>query len=121
LSVGSRKGIIEFMRLIKESLSKKEISQIKKESRGYLKITADLKNNLMVIGPELHADGEKLLLAKGGKSENIWGGGINLLTGAIDTIAVLNLRPNLENESMEILNSKTREDFINLVKRVFNL
>ena len=59
-------------------LSKTEIENIKKEFGNYVKITADLENKKIIVGCELHADGEKILLEKGGKQDNIWGGGLNL-------------------------------------------
>lgn len=40
----------------------------------------------MIVGPSLHSDGEKVLLAKGSVEDNIWGGGINLSDKIIDTI-----------------------------------
>ena len=64
-------------------------------------------------------DGEKILLDQGSLQDNIWGGGINLTTGEIDATAVLNLRPKLENLSLEILNPKTRQKLVNIVKKLF--
>jgi hypothetical protein len=109
------------MKYIDKPLNPKMIQQLKDKYGEYIKLTVDLKNKFLVAGPELHADGEKVLLEKGGKSKNIWGGGIDLDNFEIDTTAVLNLRPNLDNESMEILDSQRRNKFINIVKRIFQI
>lgn len=109
------------MRLISKSLSKQEIAALKKKYGDYLKLTIDLGQRLLVVGCELHADGEEILLEKGSLSTEIWGGGINLKTKTIDTIAVLNLRPNLGNPSMEILDFERRKKFIKIVKKIFVL
>lgn len=87
----------------------------------YVKIVVDIKNNLMTVGGEWHADGEKVLLENGADKDNIWGGGIDLDTKNIETIALINLRPNLGNNSQEILDKYTREKFINIVKERFKL
>lgn len=100
-------------------LTEEEIETIKKEFGSYVKITADLGSNRVVVGPILHADGEKILLEKGGSQDNIWGGGIDLNDKIIDTMAVLNLRPRLKNDSMEILDGEKRNKFIELVKNIF--
>ncbi|KKS90899.1 MAG: hypothetical protein UV66_C0001G0256 [Candidatus Woesebacteria bacterium GW2011_GWA1_43_12] len=100
-------------------LSKTEIENIKKEFGNYVKITADLENKKIIVGCELHADGEKILLEKGGKQDNIWGGGLNLEDKIIDTTAVLNIRSRLGNDSMEILDSTRREKFVSIVKEYF--
>lgn len=109
------------MKYIDNPLNKNDINQLKDKYEQYIKLTVDLENRTLVAGSELHADGEKILMKKGGESKNIWGGGIDLNNLKIDTTAVLNLRPSLENESMEILDSKRREKFINIVKNLFGI
>jgi len=107
------------MKIIETSLNKEEIKNLQSEFGGYFKITADVENGIIVAGCELHADGEKILLEKGSKQENIWGGGLDLLNKEVDTTAVLNYRPNLSNTSMEILDPQTRNKFIAVVKNIF--
>ena len=107
------------MKFISKPLSKQEISVLKKKYGDYLKLTVDLSQELLVAGCELHADGEEILLEKGSLSAEIWGGGISLKMKTIDTLAVLNLRPNLDNTSMEILDSERRKKFIKIVKKTF--
>lgn len=108
------------MIIVDKILTKFELEQIKNEFGNYSKITADIKNKWLIVGCELHADGEKLLLEKGSLSDNIWGGGINLRDKIIDTTAVLNLRPRLSNDSMEILDPQKHGEFINCVKEYFS-
>jgi len=50
----------------------------------------------------------------------IWGGGIDLETGAIDTFAIINIRPQDNNPSQEILDENIRKEFTSLVKKYFN-
>ena len=107
------------MRLIKQPLAKKELVNLKDEYGEYLKLTVDLENEILVAGCELHTDGEMMLIKEGGRTEDIWGGGINLETKTLDTVAVMNLRSNLENSSMEILDPKRREKFFSVVKKLF--
>ena len=109
------------MELIKEPLTERKISDLKQRYGDYFKLTVDLESQTLVAGVELHADGEAILLKEGGRPENIWGGGINLNTKEIDATAVLNLRPNLGNASMEILDPAKRERFISIVKKIFKL
>lgn len=101
-------------------LVQSEIEEVKKEFGDYVKITADIENKWIVVGCELHADGERLLIEKEGLQDNIWGGGINLVDKIIDTTAVLNLRPRLGNDSMEILDTNNRKKFVNIVRKYFD-
>lgn len=107
------------MQIAYQTLTLEEIESLHRQFGNYLKITADIDTELLVIGCELHADGEKILLEKGGKSDNIWGGGLNLRIKEIDTTAVLNLRPKLGNNSLEIIDPQRREKFLALVKKYF--
>jgi len=107
------------MKIIKEPLTIQEIDQLKTDYGDYFKLTIDLNNEILVAGVKLHADGKPLLIKKGGKTEDIWGGGINLSTKVIDTMAVLNLRSRLGNESMELLDPVKREKFIKIAKKIF--
>jgi len=109
------------MDLIKKPINNQQIDNLKAKYGSYAKITADLKKEWLVVGPELHADGESLLVDQGSDNINIWGGGINFNSLEIDTTAVLNIRPNLNNNSMEIIDSEKREKFISLVKEIFDI
>jgi len=107
------------MDLVDKPVSKDQIEDFWKKYGAYIKLTIDIENKLVVVGPELHADGEKMLLEKGCKQINIWGGGINLRDKIIDTTAVLNLRSSAGNDSMEILHKERRERFVNIAKETF--
>lgn len=107
------------MKYFDTPLLKEDIENIHQAYGEYVKITADLENKRIVVGCELHADGEKILLEKGGNGDNIWGGGIDFVVKDVTTTAMLNLRPRLNNDSMEILDPKRREVFLELVKRYF--
>ena len=66
------------MEFIDRILTKEEILKLQKVHGDYVKLTVDLEKERMVAGGELHADGEKVLLERGGGQDDIWGGGINL-------------------------------------------
>ena len=85
------------MEYIDKKLTKSEILSLRKTYGEYVKLTVDVKNNWIIMGGELHADGEKILLKNGSKQDDIWGGGINIPDKIIDTTAVLNIRPRLDN------------------------
>jgi len=108
------------MKFVDKTLTKKEIEDIKKEFGNYVKITADIEQEWIVVGCELHADAEDILFEKGGKQDNIWGGGINLRDKVVDTTAVLNIRPRLGNDSMDLLDPDRREKYVRIVKGYFN-
>src|SRR3989304_8342580 len=103
--------------VIKGSLTSKDVAAAREDYEFYIKITADIENEIVVIGGEYHADAEKLLIEKyNSLSKNIWGGGFNFKIKSFETNAIINLRPGV-NESMEIVDSKIRKRYIDLVSQ----
>ena len=102
--------------VLQQGVTKKDLAKAREEHRDYIKITADIFQNIVAIGGEYHADAEKLLLERGSRQENIWGGGVNLETGNFETNAIINLRRG--NNSTEILDPEKRKEFLRIVRRV---
>lgn len=107
------------MELLTEKLTNDEIETIKGKYGNYVKVTVDVKNGWMVVGPELHADAVPMLEEKGSMEKNIWGGWIGFDEKAIDTMAVWNLRSEPNNPSMDILDKEIRESFVRVIKNIF--
>jgi len=107
------------MKLIKQPLAIDDIKQIRQKFGDYVKITADIEKKEIVVGSRLHADGEKTLLENGSYQDDVWGGGLDFISNEIDATAVLNLRPRLDNNSLEILDPERRKKFILIVKNIF--
>ena len=107
------------MDLIDKKLTKNKILILSKKYGDYIKLTVDIENKWIIAGGILHADGEKVLLEKGGSQDNIWGGGINMIDKQIDTTAVLNIRPRLSNDNLEILDPEIRKKFSDIIEKYF--
>lgn len=105
--------------LLKEKPTEGQISQISEEFGDYIKVVVDVEKRIIAAGGKLHADGEELLLKRGSSQESLWGGGIDLVSKKIDCTAIINIRPNQGNDSMEILDSSIREKFFEIIKNCF--
>lgn len=102
--------------VLEGKLTKEQFGKAKEDYQVYVKITADLETGAVVVGGEYHSDAEKVLLERGSKQENIWGGGVNLETKSFETNAMINLRAG-KNDSTEILDPLKRAMFLKIVKR----
>lgn len=91
------------IKIIKEAISKKELSDIAKNQFGDLvKAVIDIEKEIVAIGGELHADEEALLLQNGSHQENLWG--INIYSKKtegdfIEFDSMINVRPSQNNRS----------------------
>ncbi len=107
------------MKLIDTKISKAELAEIAKERFGdMVKAVVDIELKIMVIGGELHADEESMLLENGSKQENLWG--INIYTDKPDEERVefdsmINIRPRQNNRSRDIQDQKVREKIVEIV------
>jgi len=103
--------------VLETRLTASDIKKAREEYSSYIKITADLKQQLVAIGGEYHADAEQLLMkTHGSKQRDIWGGGYNITSHTFETNAMINLQPR-RNKSLEIIDPAIRNTFITLVKR----
>jgi hypothetical protein len=102
--------------IVQNKLIKEDLNRAREDYPGYIKITVDLFQKIVLIGGEYHADSEKILLEKfGSKQEDIWGGGYNINLNKFEVNALVNLRLPT-NDSMDILNPEIRRDFLKLVE-----
>jgi hypothetical protein len=98
-----------------------DINTLTQEYPQYIKLSADINQQILYGGSRLHYDCEqKLISQENSKNENIWSGGINLTTKKIEYDAVANIKPLLDNPGTEILNPDFRQKFKNIVKKYFS-
>jgi hypothetical protein len=95
-----------------------ELKKVSEEYGSYVKFVVDVSREMMAAGGEWHADGERVLLDQGSKQEDLWGGGIDLETGEIDFVSLINTRPNF-NSSQEVTDLEIRRKMEELARRMF--
>ena len=103
----------------KEQYAKEEIEKLKECFDVYRKIVIDVKQRVCCAGMDRHFIGEKILLEQRSKKSDIWGGGIDVETKAIDFNSFINIRPSDKNLSSEIQDSNIRSKFEELTRYFF--
>jgi hypothetical protein len=111
------------IKIINSPLKREEV--IKNYSHFFkrtIKAVVDIQKGIIALDAELHVDLEEILLNRGSKQENLWG--INLYLeeddeeNQIEYTALINIRPSLENASMEIVDPGIREKIKEIVERL---
>jgi len=94
------------IKIIKHKISKPEITKLAQETYGEMvKGVVDIKQNIMALGGELHADCETVLLEQGSRQADLWGFNIypaKSLDDRIEFTSLINIRPAQGNRSIEI-------------------
>ena len=101
--------------------TKEEIGKLKEMFGSYIKTVIDLKKKICSAGADRHFESEKILLEKGSKQKDLWGGGIDMETEIIDFNSFINIRPVDKNTSNEILDANLRKKFEALTKYFFKI
>ncbi len=104
--------------LINKKATPDQIKNASEDLNGYIKIDVDIELEILTAGGEWHYEGEQLLLKQGSKQENIWGGGIDWESKEIDYNSMINMRPNQDNPSRDILSPKIRKKFSEIIKNI---
>ncbi|MFH1858752.1 MAG: DUF5674 family protein [Patescibacteria group bacterium] len=111
------------IKIIKNTISKKEIADMAKKQFGDLiKVVVDIEQEIIAIGAELHADGEVILMEKeGSKREHTWG--INLYPAIkdeewIEFDSLINLKPSCGNRSRGVENPQIQKKIKDIIKKL---
>jgi hypothetical protein len=113
----------ETMETVTTSISIAALRAMAEQGFGDLvKAVVDIGRGVMVVGAEMHADEESLLLDAGSRQEDLWG--VNLYPeqfGTSDFIefdSMINLRPRQGNRSRSVEDPAVRQVIIALVERL---
>jgi hypothetical protein len=111
------------IKIIKNPINRKEIADMaNKEFGNLVKAVVDIKQEIMAVGGELHADEEVLLSEEcGSKRENTWG--INLYpfnseNDFIEFDSMINLKPAYGNKTRGVENQETKKKIEEIVKKM---
>jgi len=111
------------IKIVKDSINKKEVINIARNQFGDLvKVVVDIKQSVIAIGGEMHADGEVVLIEKeDSKREDIWG--INLYPEKlgeewIEFDSVINIKPSYGNRSRDIENPEIKTKIKDIINKL---
>jgi hypothetical protein len=110
------------IRIIDDFISIQDLKQLAKERFGdMVKAVVDLDKGIMVVGAELHADEEAVLLEHGSNQENLWGFNIYVdepRESWLEYNSMINIRPSQNNPSRDIQNKEIQNRIIEVVNKL---
>ena len=107
------------MIIIKEPITLDSLTnQVQTGFTDLIKIVVDVELDILAADAELHADLEELLLSQGSEQQHLWGANLYPNKSADDFIeytALINIRPAMNNRSMEIEDEEIRSHIKKIV------
>ncbi|MFH1838566.1 MAG: DUF5674 family protein [Candidatus Kuenenbacteria bacterium] len=110
------------MKIITNPIKKDELVFLAKKKFGHLvKAVVDIKQEIIALDAELHADLEALLLENNSRQEDLWG--INFYPTQpekkmIEFDSMINIRPSQKNRSRDVENPEIRKKIREIVKKL---
>ena len=95
--------------IIRNRASQEQIREMLEGLETYIKLAVDVERNIVAGGGEYHADCEEVLLEDGSRQEDIWGADWYPENRKVEFGALINIRPDQGNRSMEIEDPKLRD------------
>ena len=101
------------IKIIRERISRAELKKIADANYGdMVKGVADLRQKIIALGGELHADAEAVLLEQDSNQTDLWGFNIypdKSENEYIEFTSLINIRPSQGNRSIEIKDPKLQK------------
>jgi hypothetical protein len=95
--------------IIRDKATPAQIKEMLDMLKSYIKLAVDIDREILAGGGAMHADCEAVLLDDGSQQEFIWGADWDPTAQLVTFESLINIRPRLNNPSMEILDSTIRE------------
>ena len=109
------------MKILIGPIDLEELKVLSNEIDGfYIKVVADLEKKILAAGAKMHVDEEQILLEKGSRKEDLWGGGYDLEIKEVTFDSIINNKPGV-NASSEILDPLIRKRFEKILKKILNV
>jgi hypothetical protein len=110
------------MRIVREPITLDELRQLAVDQFGdFVKAVVDVRQGVLAVGAELHADDEAALLEQGARQADLWG--INLYPDRpaaerVEFDAMINVRPAQGNRSRSVDDAGIRQQILDTVARL---
>ncbi len=107
--------------IIRNRASHEQIHEMLEELETYIKLAVDVERDILAGGGEYHADCEEVLLEDGSRQEDIWGADWYPERRKVEFGALINIRPQQGNRSMEIEDSKLQAEIEAIVRTLLEV
>lgn len=104
--------------LIKSKATQGQIKDMLSALESYIKVAVDIRLGVLAGGGVMHADCEKVLLDAGSRQADVWGSDWYPEEKRVAFGSLINIRPRQKNRSMDIQDSKIRQQVEQIVRKL---
>jgi len=107
--------------VLDRKITPEEFEQSREIYNDYIKSVIDIEKNVLAVGGEFHIDCEEVLIERGSKLENLYGGGYRVSTKEVEYMAMSNYKPNFNKTTYEIMDPVIRDKLYKLTKEYLEI
>ena len=113
------------IKICEEAVELSIITQMAEATFGdYVKAVVDIRQKILGLGGELHADIEEALLTQGSVQQDLWG--VNLYPNEswpemVEFDSLINIRPRQNNRSRYVGSAEIREQILSVIQEKIQL
>lgn len=100
--------------------TEEQLEQMLEALEIYVKLAVDVELEVIAGGGALHSDCEALLLDSGSEQSHVWGADWTPHNKKVTFESLINIRPNQNNLSLEVLDSELRAKIEGVVRTIFD-
>ena len=104
--------------IIRRPATQQQIDEMMQSLETYIKLAVDVERGILAGGGVMHADCEAVLLEDGSSQNDVWGADWNPSARQVTFESLINIRPQQDNPSMEILDPQRRERVAQVVRQL---
>lgn len=110
------------IRIVSEPIALDEVRRLAADQFGdFVKAVVDVRQDVMAIGGELHADEEAMLLERGSRQADLWGINIypdRVAAERVEFDSMINVRPAQGNRSRSVDDPGIQDRILDIVARL---
>jgi len=110
------------IKIIKKPINKQELKTfLGNPFDDMVKFVVDVKQGILALGGEMHADCEEVLLNSGSHQQDLWGANIypnKFAKERIEYTSLINIRPSANNHDMYIQNQAIRDQVKQIAEKL---
>ena len=103
--------------ILRQKATHLQLDEMLQELGAYIKLAVDIQRNVLAGGGQMHADCESVLFNDGSLQSDIWGADWIPSIQKVEFDALINIRPDQQNCSMDIQDPTIRQSVEFVVRK----
>jgi hypothetical protein len=103
--------------ILRRAATSRQLAEMLQDGEDEVRLAVDLQRGVVAGGGEFHADCEEALLDDGSRADDVWGATWRPASGEVCLCALINIKPEQGNRTVEVQEGTARSRIEALVRK----